>query len=86
MLIIIIIFMMIMSIILFSEILLEPKPRLSWPYGDLIPGSYLAKFCLPASCVLVSIAFVRFSKLSFISGLLFLITMLASALTGELIF
>ena len=28
--------------------------RLSWPYGDLVPGNYLAKACLPAFVILVA--------------------------------
>ena len=38
--------MIIMCFILTAEIIYEPKARLSWPYGDLVPGSYLSKISL----------------------------------------
>ena len=83
MLYILILTLMIMSVILIAEAYFEPKERLSWPYGDLIPGSYLAKFCLPASCVLVSITLLKLSRVSIFTGIYFFLTMLASFLTGE---
>ena len=39
--------MLIMCGILIAETILEPKTRLTWPYGDLVPGGYLAKVSLP---------------------------------------
>ena len=41
--------MMMMFFILSAEMIIEPldelkKNRLSWPYGDTVPGSYIAKF------------------------------------------
>ena len=45
--------LVIISFILFAEVLLEPKIRLQWPYGDVIPGSFIAKACLPVFCVLI---------------------------------
>ena len=83
MLFVLILTLMIMSIILFAEAFFEPKERLTWPYGDLIPGSYLAKFCLPASCVLIAVAFSKLSRISALSGFYFLLTLFASFLTGE---
>ena len=38
--------MLIMCVILFAETLLENKTRLTWPYGDTVPGGYIAKFSL----------------------------------------
>ena len=29
------------------------KMRLMWPYGDLVPGSYLTKISLPVFCALI---------------------------------
>ena len=49
---IIMIGMICLSSILFFEILLEPKSRLTWPYGDAIPGVYLAKLGLLVMCSL----------------------------------
>ena len=71
MLFVLILTLMIMSMILFAEAFFEPKERLTWPYGDLIPGSYLAKFCLPASCVLVAVIFSKLSRISALSGFIF---------------
>ena len=48
--------MIIMSVTLIAEAVIEPKIRLTWPYGDFIPGSYLIKFSLPLFCVLIAIA------------------------------
>ena len=41
--------MLLMSGILFSEFVIvgPTKGRLTWPYGDLMPGAYLAKACFP---------------------------------------
>ena len=48
--------LLIISFILFAEVLLEPKNRLEWPYGDVIPGSFIAKACLPVFCTLIIIS------------------------------
>ena len=50
--------MVAMCVILAAEILIvgANQGRLSWPYGDLVPGNYLAKACLPAFVVVVAIA------------------------------
>tara|TARA_B100000242_G_scaffold232548_1_gene172562 strand:- start:755 stop:2038 length:1284 start_codon:yes stop_codon:yes gene_type:complete len=75
--------MIIMSLILISEVIIEPKIRLTWPYGDLVPGSYISKFCLPAFCVLMAIAVSKKSKASVFSGLIGLLSIGVSILTGE---
>ena len=75
--------MIMMSIILISETIIEPKTRLTWPYGDKIPGTYLAKFCLPVFCVLVAIAVSQKNKLGFFSGIIALLSIVVSILTGE---
>ena len=46
--------MMIMSGILTAEIILEPKNRREWPYGDAVPGGYLAKATLPAFTIMMA--------------------------------
>ena len=51
MLLMILLGMIIMCLILLAEVILEPKVRLTWPYGDTVPGGYLAKVCLPIFCV-----------------------------------
>ena len=83
MLLFILIGMIIMSAILISESLIEPKLRLTWPYGDLVPGSYIAKFSLPLFCTLIAIAVNKKSKAGVFSGFLALLTVVVSALTGE---
>ena len=60
--------MILMCLILILEILIEgPKERLMWPYGDLVPGSYLAKVSLPIFCVLIYTMINHFNKKSIFS-------------------
>ena len=75
--------MLLMCGILIAETLIEPKIRLTWPYGDLMPGGYLAKVSLPLFCVLMAIAVSKKSKAGVISGMIGLLSISASALTGE---
>ena len=50
--------MILMSGILVSEVLLDgfKDGRLTWPYGDAVPGNYLAKATMPAFLVCVALA------------------------------
>ena len=75
--------MIIMCMILIAETIIEPKTRLTWPYGDLVPGGYLAKFCLPVFCILIAIAVSKKSKAGMFAGLIGLLSMFVSILTGE---
>ena len=75
--------MFIMSAILIAESIIEPKTRLTWPYGDLIPGTYIAKVSLPLLCVLMAIAVSRKNKVGFVSGTIAILSILVSLLTGE---
>ncbi len=75
--------LIIMSLTLISEALIEPKTRLTWPYGDTVPGSYLAKFCLPLFCVIFAIAVSKKSKVVIFMIFLALLSLLATILTGE---
>ncbi len=75
--------MLIMSAILITETIYEPKPRLTWPYGDLVPGGYIAKVSLPLFCVLIAIAVNQKSRAGIISGLVGLLSIAVSVLTGE---
>ena len=72
-----------MCFILILESILEPKVRLSWPYGDLVPGGYIAKFSLPVFFALIAIAVSKRSKAGFFSGIVGLISIGVSILTGE---
>ena len=51
--------MMVMSVILSAEILIEPKNRLEWPYGDAVPGGYLGKATLPAFSIMIAFLMSR---------------------------
>ena len=57
--------------------------RLSWPYGDLVPGNYLAKACLPAFLVIVALATSARSRVASIATVIALFSILASLFTGE---
>jgi O-antigen ligase len=75
--------MLIMSGILIAETVIEPKTRLTWPYGDLVPGGYMAKFSLPLFCVLMAIAVSKKNKAGLFSGFIGLLSIAVSILTGE---
>ncbi|MDC6452855.1 O-antigen ligase family protein [Alphaproteobacteria bacterium] len=75
--------MLLMCSILIAETIFEPKTRLTWPYRDLVPGGYLAKVSLPLFCVLMAIAVSKKSKAGIFSGMLGLLSIGVSALTGE---
>ena len=77
--------MVVMCGILTAEVLIvgQQAGRLSWPYGDLVPGNYLAKACLPAFLVVVALATSAKSRVAGISALIALVSIIASLLTGE---
>ena len=73
----------IMCFILFSEYIIEPKPRLTWPYGDAISGSFIAKTCLSVFCVF-SVLLLQWKKNIFLISLFILIVgIVCLNLTGE---
>ena len=77
--------MMMMTGILTAEMLIEGQKggRLTWPYGDLVPGNYLAKAGLPAFCVMVALAVGGNGKTSFLMGALASVSLALSVLAGE---
>lgn len=77
--------MFVMTGILIAEMLIEgPKGgRLTWPYDDLVPGNYLSKVGLPAFTVMVALAIGAKARLASAMGILSLITIIMSVLTGE---
>tara|TARA_B100001059_G_C17825613_1_gene581179 strand:- start:1464 stop:2753 length:1290 start_codon:yes stop_codon:yes gene_type:complete len=75
--------MLIMCTILIAETLIASKTRLTWPYGDLVPGGYIAKVSLPLFCVLIAIAVSKKGKAGVISGIIGLLSIGVSALAGE---
>jgi len=75
---------LIMCCILLTEIIVEGfKQRLSWPYGDLVPGNFLAKAGMPVITSATALAVSELGKkqhfaMAFISiGIVFVV------LTGE---
>ncbi len=77
--------MMIMCAILAAEISIigVTGGRLSWPYGDLVPGNYLAKACLPAFVVVVALATSSDGRTASVAAIIALISIVASVMTGE---
>ena len=77
--------MMIMCAILAAEISIVGVNggRLSWPYGDLVPGNYLAKACLPAFVVVLALATSSDGRTASVAAIIALISLIASAMTGE---
>ena len=77
--------MMIMCLIMAAEISIVgvQSGRLSWPYGDLVPGNYLAKACLPAFVVVVAMATSSDGRTASWAALIALISTIASVMTGE---
>ena len=71
--------------ILTAEILIvgAEHQRLSWPYGDLVPGNYLSKACLPVFVVSVALATASTTRVAGIAALFALISSIASFMTGE---
>ncbi len=57
--------------------------RLSWPYGDLVPGNYVAKVGLPSFTIMVALAVSLKGRLATSSALFALFTMIISLMTGE---
>ncbi len=77
--------LLLMTGILIAELLIvgQQGGRLSWPYGDLTPGNYLAKACLPIFCVLIAIAVANKGKLSSMAAIISLVTISVSFFAGE---
>ena len=75
--------LLIISFILFAEVLLEPKNRLEWPYGDVIPGSFIAKACLPVFCTLIIFSFHKNLKIMIVILTILLLGLTALKFTGE---
>ena len=77
--------LLIMCGILTAEIFIEGQKggRLSWPYGDLVPGNYVAKVGLPIFTVMVALAVSVKGRIAALAGVFALVTMLISVMTGE---
>ena len=57
--------------------------RLSWPYGDLVPGNYLAKVGLPAFVVAVALATSYKNNIARTGAVVALLSIVLSVMTGE---
>ena len=77
--------LMVMCCILTAEILIvgQQSGRLSWPYGDMVPGNYVAKVGLPVVTVIVALAVSVKGHLATFSGIAALFSMVVSVMTGE---
>ena len=77
--------LVVMCGILTAEIIIEGQKggRLSWPYGDLVPGNYVAKVGLPAFTIMVALAVSVRGRVAALSGIIALFTMVISVMTGE---
>ena len=77
--------MIIMTGILTAEVLIvgQQGGRLSWPYGDLVPGNYLTKAGLPAFCVLVALAVSGYRQVNAVAAIISFATIILSVITGE---
>ena len=77
--------MVLMTGILIAEALIigQQGGRLSWPYGDFVPGNYLAKAGLPAFCLLVALAVSARSPVNFAASIVSFVTIILSVITGE---
>ena len=75
----------VMCCILMAELIIHGQRgnRLHWPYGDEMPGWYLAKAVLPAHLFLVAIAVTKKTKWGVSSACLVAASLLFSLATGE---
>jgi O-antigen ligase len=70
--------------ILASELAIEGfKSRLSWPYDDLVPGSYLAKVGLPVIVFSTTLFLSLKGSKSLLSGIFCLLVIGMTMMTGE---
>lgn len=74
-----------MCFILTAEIMIvgQQGGRLYWPYGDLVPGNYVAKVGLPAFTIMVALAVSVRGRVAALSGAVSLMTIAISVMTGE---
>lgn len=74
-----------MCVILSAELLIEgqKKGRLTWPYGDKVPGNFITKVGAPIFFLLVAWSLSQKTYLRNICVSLVLIVLFISAMTGE---
>lgn len=77
--------LLLMCCILTAELIIigQTGDRLTWPFGDKVSGNYLAKVSLPAFVIVVAAAVSKQNRLGFWPGLLAVVSMGISMMTGE---
>ena len=77
--------LMVMCGILTAEILIEGREqgRLEWPYGDFVPGGYVARVGLPVFAIMAALAVSAGGRLAGAAWLLALFAVAISFATGE---
>ena len=76
--------LLLMCGILVAELAIEGfKPRLSWPYDDLVPGNYLAKVGLPVVVFSTTLFLSLKGTKSILSGCFCLLLIVMTMMTGE---
>jgi O-antigen ligase len=75
---------LIMCFILLAEVIVEGfKTRLSWPYGDLVPGNFLAKAGMPVITIASALAVSELGKKQHFAMAFIVIGVVFVVLTGE---
>ena len=72
--------LLIMNGILLAEVTVDPKIRLTWPYGDSVPGVYIAKLGLPIICTLLVF---NLRKINIFVSIFIIFSIVMTFLTGE---
>ena len=77
--------LMLMCGILAAEVMIEGQKggRLTWPYGDSVPGNYVAKVGFPILTITVAAACKVRGHIAHLAGLFAFITIIISLVTGE---
>ena len=77
--------LLVMCGILLAELAIvgQQGGRLTWPFGDPLPGSYVAKVGLPVFTIIVALAVSVSGRLAAFSGVFALVTLVISLMTGE---
>lgn len=77
--------MVLMTLILAAELMFvgQTNGRLTWPYGDMVPGSYLAKATLPVFVALAAFVTSSTFRNGIFIGLFGILSLLVSLMTGE---
>lgn len=77
--------LLLMCVILSAELFFvgQVNGRLSWPYGDLIPGSYLGKAGLPIAIGLAGAVITQSFRIRCVAAFLIVLLLTFTMLTGE---